>query len=48
MCYAIEFGQYPDNSSLAPELPRYDFEDGATWGNVIMEDLLHGASGWIY
>jgi len=29
-------------------LPRYDFEDGVSWGNVIMSDLEAGASAWVY
>jgi glucosylceramidase len=28
--------------------PRYDFEDGDLWGNMIMSDLEAGASAWIY
>jgi len=45
LCYATECGDYP---LTAPKLPRYDFEDGHNWGNVIMLDLEAGANGWIY
>jgi glucosylceramidase len=43
VCYAYEAG-YPTNSAL----PRYDFEDGDFWGNMIMSDLEAGAAAWIY
>ena len=39
---------YPRNHSMAPELPRRDFADGATWGHRIVRELEAGASGWIY
>jgi glucosylceramidase len=29
-------------------LPRLDFEDGDFWGNLIVSDLLAGASAWLY
>lgn len=29
-------------------IPRYDFEDGDFWGNMIMSDLEAGATGWTY
>ena len=32
----------------APDLPRRDFADGATWGHRIVRELQAGASGWIY
>lgn len=32
----------------APDLPRRDFADGATWGHRIVRELEAGASGWIY
>ena len=30
------------------KLPRYDYEDGDTWGNMIFSDIEAGASAWIY
>ena len=35
-------------ASRATSLPRYDFEDGALWGNMIVSDIEAGASAWIY
>ena len=29
-------------------IPRYEFEDGAFWGNMIASDIQAGASAWIY
>ena len=43
VCYAYEAG-FPKSSPL----PRYDFEDGDFWGNLILNDLEAGASAWIY
>ena len=40
---------YPRNHvGGAPDLPRRDFADGATWGHRIVRELQAGASGWIY
>lgn len=39
---------WPRNTSLAPPLPRLDFEDGRIWGSRIVSDIAAGASGWIY
>jgi glucosylceramidase len=43
VCYAYEAGV-----SRSMKLPRYDFEDGDFWGNMILSDLEAGASAWIY
>jgi glucosylceramidase len=43
LCYAYEAG-YPTNKIL----PRYEFEDGDVWGNVIFNDLEAGTSAWLY
>lgn len=40
---------YPRNHvGGAPDLPRRDFADGATWGHRIVKELQSGTSGWIY
>jgi glucosylceramidase len=31
-----------------PSKPRYDFEDGDYWGNMIFDDIEASASAWIY
>ena len=43
VCHAYEVG---DPKTMP--IPRYDFEDGDFWGNVIMSDLNAGAAGWTY
>ena len=43
ICHAYEAG----TPSTMP-LPRYDFEDGDFWGNIIFNDLETYASAWIY
>lgn len=43
VCHAYEIGE-PQSMPV----PRYDFEDGDLWGNMIMSDLEAGASAWIY
>ncbi len=43
VCYAYEAGV-----PKSMKLPRYDFEDGAFWGDMILSDLEAGASAWIY
>jgi len=43
---------YAQTSNIPPhgpkKVPVYDFSDGQFWGNMIMNDLKSGASGWIY
>lgn len=39
---------YPRNHSLAPPLPRFEFDDGRVWGSRIIADIKAGVSGWIY
>ena len=45
VCYAL-----PDN--IPPQgpkkLPVYEFSDGEFWGNMIMNDMKHWVSAWIY
>lgn len=48
VCYAIEFSDYPPNTTECPPLPRLDFEDGLQWGRMIVGDMQAGASGWVY
>lgn len=48
VCYAIEFNNYPSNTSLCPKLPRTDFLDAMQWGRMLFGDLAAGATGWIY
>ena len=43
VCHAYEIGE-----PKSMPMPRYDFEDGDLWGNMIMSDLEAGASAWIY
>ena len=43
VCHAYEVG---DPKTMP--IPRYDFEDGDFWGNVIVSDLNAGAAGWTY
>ena len=43
VCHAYEIGE-----PRSMPVPRYDFEDGDLWGNMIMSDLEAGASAWIY
>jgi len=43
VCHAYEAG-----TPRTMPLPRYDFEDGAFWGNMIVSDIEAGASAWIY
>ena len=35
-------------NSPQTRLPRFEFEDGAFWGNQIVSDLEAGASAWVY
>jgi glucosylceramidase len=44
ICYAHEGTETPKSMRL----PRYDFDDGDFWGNVIFGDLEASASAWIY
>jgi glucosylceramidase len=43
VCHAYIIGE-----PKSMPMPRYDFEDGDLWGNMIMSDLEAGASAWIY
>jgi glucosylceramidase len=43
VCHAYEVG---DPKTMP--IPRYDFEDGDFWGNMIVSDLEAGAAGWTY
>ena len=43
VCHAYEIGE-----PKSMPMPRYDFEDGDLWGNMILSDLEAGASAWIY
>ncbi len=43
VCHAYIIGE-----AKSMPMPRYDFEDGDLWGNMIMSDLEAGASAWIY
>jgi glucosylceramidase len=45
VCYALP-GNFPANGPKV--FPVYDFSDGEFWGNMIMNDLKTGVSGWIY
>jgi len=40
--------EWPRDHTLAPPLPRLDFQDGAIWGSRLVSDIEAGASGWIY
>ena len=44
ICYDHEGTETPKSMHL----PRYDFDDGDFWGNVIFSDLEASASAWIY
>jgi glucosylceramidase len=44
VCHAYEAGY----RETAPKLPRYDYEDGDHWGNMIFSDIEAGASAWTY
>jgi len=48
VCYALE-----DKNVIVPpggpsRMPVYEFLDGEYWGNMIVEDMKHGVSAWIY
>jgi glucosylceramidase len=48
VCYALE-----DENVIVPpggpsRMPVYEFLDGAYWGNMIVEDMKHWVSAWIY
>jgi glucosylceramidase len=48
VCYALE-----DENVIVPpggpgRLPVYEFLDGEYWGNMIVEDMKHWVSAWIY
>jgi glucosylceramidase len=48
VCYALE-----DENVIVPpggpsRMPVYEFADGAYWGNMIVEDMKHWVSAWIY
>jgi glucosylceramidase len=43
VCYVDGAGKPPTRG-----IPRYEFEDGAFWGNMIISDIQAGASAWIY
>jgi len=43
LCYAYQAG-----TPKQMKLPRYDFEDGDSWGQQIFSDLEAGASAWLY
>ncbi len=45
VCYAQESNIPPHGPK---KVPVYDFSDGQFWGNMIMNDIKSGASGWIY
>lgn len=45
VCYAKESNIPPHGPKT---VPVYDFTDGQYWGNMIMNDIKNGASGWIY
>ena len=40
--------EWPRDPTLAPPLPRLDFDDGQVWGSRIVSDVRAGASGWLY
>lgn len=48
VCYAVEFDNYPSNTTKCPKLPRSDFMDGLQWGRMLFGDIGAGAAGWIY
>jgi glucosylceramidase len=48
VCYALE-----DENVIVPpggprRMPVYEFLDGEYWGNMIVEDMAHWVSAWIY
>ena len=48
VCYALE-----DENVIVPpggpsRLPVYEFLDGEYWGNMIVEDMKHWVSAWVY
>ncbi|MDR3714050.1 MAG: glycoside hydrolase family 30 protein [Puia sp.] len=45
ICYALPNNVPPGGPT---KLPLYEFEDGAFWGNMILNDLKNEVSGWIY
>ena len=48
VCYALE----DENVIVPPEgpsrMPVYEFSDGEFWGSMIVQDLNHWVSAWIY
>jgi glucosylceramidase len=45
VCYAIMCCVPPGGPN---KVPVYEFSDGEFWGNMIMNDMKHQVSGWIY
>ncbi len=48
VCYALE-----DENVIVPpggpsRMPVYEFSDGEYWGNMIVQDMNHWVSAWIY
>lgn len=49
VCYAKVDDKPTNVPPGAPEhMPVYDFSDGEFWGNMIMNDMKHHVSAWIY
>ncbi len=49
VCYAKVDDKPTNVPPGAPEkMPVYDFADGEFWGNMIMNDMKHHVSAWIY
>jgi glucosylceramidase len=46
VCYAPTNLNIPENGPK--EAPVYEFEDGRFWGNMIMNDMKHHVSAWLY
>ena len=49
VCYARSTAEPINEPPNGPaKLPVYDFSDGEFWGNMIMNDMKHWVSAWIY
>lgn len=46
VCYAPTNNNIPENGPK--QAPVYEFEDGEFWGNMIMNDMKHHVSAWLY
>jgi glucosylceramidase len=46
VCYAPTNNNVPENGPK--HAPVYEFDDGEFWGNMIMNDMKHQVSAWLY